>query len=40
MLNKRIKLAIVSMDSTTVYYDFTIGLDSPFSDEDLIKNKM
>ena len=33
----RIRLGIVSVDNTTVYYDFSLGLDSPFAMEQLEK---
>ena len=36
---KRIKLGIVSSDYSTVYYDFTLGIDSPFEKEHYLKNK-
>jgi len=36
-LKKRIKLAIVSTDLTHVYYDFSYGLESPFSIDQLRK---
>ena len=33
----RLRLGIVSVDNTTVYYDFSLGLDSPFAMEQLEK---
>ena len=36
-LNLRVKLCIVSTDFTTVYYDLSVGLDSPFDIEHLKK---
>ncbi len=35
---QRIKIGITSVDFTTVYYDFSIGLDSPFNIDKLIKS--
>ncbi|CAF0724662.1 unnamed protein product [Brachionus calyciflorus] len=33
----RIKLGITSIDFTTIYYDFTFGIQSPFTKEQLSK---